>query len=131
MRVNIVIVTNGLNDVRVCDVRTMLLKGESFIPDSTSCVYLYHHMHKRPFEKFTHCNHFAYMEWTIAKENDAHLYENNSVQEKNRVDLDSGGDEDIEFMGTDSNANKKLLENENLEMVIVLGIIIERSSNKN
>ena len=88
-------------------------------------------MHKRSFEKSTHCNNFAYMELTIAEENDTHVYENNSVQETNRVDLDSDGDESIGFMDTDSNTNKKLLENENLEMVIVLRIIIERSSNKN
>ena len=108
MRVNIVIVSNGLNGFRVCDVRKwMLLKGESFILDSAPCVYLYYHVHKRSFEKSTHCNHFAYMELTIAEENDAHVYENNSVQEANRVDLDSDGDEDIGFMDTDSNANKK------------------------
>ena len=61
--VNIVVITNVLNGFEIVDIRELIsLKGENFINDSAPCVYLYHHLHKCPFEKSQYFNHFPYIQ---------------------------------------------------------------------
>jgi hypothetical protein len=36
-------------------------EGENFLPDDSPTVYLYHHLHQRPFQKSNRFNHFGFL----------------------------------------------------------------------
>jgi hypothetical protein len=60
--INVCIVSNSKNGFMVHDTKKwLLLRERNFIEDSHPTVYLYHHLHRRPFKKSLVCNHFAFM----------------------------------------------------------------------
>ena len=59
-RVNICIISNAENGFLVNDIRSW--DGIDFLSEDAPTIFLYHHLHRRPFERNKTCNHFAFME---------------------------------------------------------------------
>lgn len=93
--VNIVIVSNAVNGLICNNIREW--ENIDFIDESSSSIYLYHHLYKKPFTKSRVCNHFAYL-YQYEESNPGtkfEVYKNSFEKSTGSVEAALSSDEDI------------------------------------